>query len=65
VKGEARKAASEGPRRPVKLTKAKPREDGSSPPVLIRKWSVTDAAAYEGRQFREGLLASRVWADTT
>jgi IS5 family transposase len=73
----------------VKLTKAKPREDGSSPPVdlaipvfgyqnhiaidhgfgLIRKWSVTDAAAYEGRQLREGLLdktntASRVWADT-
>ena len=52
----------------VKFTKAKPREDGSSPPVdlaipvfgyqnhisidrgfgFIRKWSATDAAAYEG-----------------
>jgi IS5 family transposase len=36
---------------------------------FIRKWSATDAAAYEGRQLREGLLdktntASRVWADT-
>jgi transposase, IS5 family len=73
----------------VKFTKAKPREDGSSPPVdlaipvfgyqnyvsidrgfgFIRKWSTTDAAAYEGRQLREGLLdktntASGVWADT-
>jgi transposase, IS5 family len=74
----------------VKFTKAKPREDGSSPPVdlaipvfgyqnhvsidrgfgFIRKWSATDAAAYEGRQLREGLLdktntASGVWADTS
>ncbi len=73
----------------VKFTKAKPREDGSSPPIdlaipvfgyqnhvsidrgfgFIRKWSATDAAAYEGRQLREGLLdktntASGVWADT-
>jgi IS5 family transposase len=73
----------------VKFTKAKPREDGSSPPVdlaipvfgyqnhiaidrgfgFIRKWSTTDAAAYEGRQLREGLLdksntASGIWADT-
>jgi Transposase DDE domain. len=73
----------------VRFTKAKPREDGSSPPVdlaipvfgyqnhvsidrgfgLIRKWRATDAAAYEGRRLREGLLdktntASGVWADT-
>ena len=73
----------------VKFTKAKPRENGSSPPVdlaipvfgyqnhvsidrgfgFIRKWSTTDAAAYEGRQLREGLLdktntASGIWADT-
>jgi IS5 family transposase len=73
----------------VKFTKAKPREDGSSPPVdlaiplfgyqnhisldrgfgFIRKWSATDAAAYEGRRLRDGLLdktntASGVWADT-
>ena len=73
----------------VKFTKAKPREDGSTPPVdlaipvfgyqnlisidrgfgFIRKWSATDAAAYEGRRLREGLLdktntASAVWADT-
>ena len=73
----------------VKYTKAKPREDGSTPPVdlaipvfgyqnhisldrgfgFIRKWSVTDAAAYEGRCLRHGLLdktntASSVWADT-
>jgi len=73
----------------VKFTKAKPREDGSTPPVdlaipvfgyqnhisidrgfgFIRKWSATDAAAYEGRRLREGLLdktntASVVWADT-
>ncbi|MCI0467423.1 MAG: transposase [Beijerinckiaceae bacterium] len=73
----------------VKFTKAKPREDGSPPPVdlaipvfgyqnhisidrgfgFIRKWSATDAAAYEGRQLRGGLLdktntASGVWADT-
>jgi transposase, IS5 family len=60
----------------VKFTKAKPREDGSTPPVdlaipvfgyqnhisidrgfgFIRKWSATDAAAYEGRRLREGLL---------
>ena len=36
---------------------------------FIRKWSATNAAAYEGRQLREGLLgktntASGVWADT-
>jgi IS5 family transposase len=73
----------------VKFTKAKPKEDGSLPPVdlaipvfgyqnhiaidrgfgFIRKWSATDAAAYEGRRLREGLLdksntASGVWADT-
>src|ERR1700737_4405365 len=34
---------------------------------FIRKWSATDAAAYEGRQLREGLLdktntASGIWA---
>jgi IS5 family transposase len=73
----------------VKFTKAKPREDGSSPTVdlaipvfgyqnhisidrgfgFIRQWSATDAAAYEGRLPRAGLLdktntASGVWADT-
>jgi transposase, IS5 family len=73
----------------VKFTKAKPREDGSIPPVdlaiplfgyqnhvsidrgfgFIRQWAATDAAAYEGRRLREGLLdktntASGVWADT-
>jgi len=73
----------------VKFTKAKPREDGSLPPVdlaipvfgyqnhisidcafgLIRRWSTTHAAAYEGARLREGLLdntntASGVWADT-
>jgi transposase len=73
----------------VKFTKAKPKEDGTTPPVdlaipvfgyqnhvsidrgfgFIRKWSATDAAAYEGRRLREGLLdktntASGVWADT-
>jgi IS5 family transposase len=36
---------------------------------LIRRWAVTDAAAYEGRQLRQGLLdktntASDVWGDT-
>ncbi len=36
---------------------------------FIRRWAVTDAAAYEGRLLREGLLdktntASAVWADT-
>jgi transposase, IS5 family len=36
---------------------------------LIRRWAVTDAAAYEGRLLRQGLLdktntASDVWADT-
>jgi len=36
---------------------------------LIRKWAVTDAAAYEGRMLRRGLLdksntGSAVWADT-
>ena len=73
----------------VKFTKAKPREDGSTPPVdlaiplfgyqnhisidrgfgFIRRWTATDAAAYEGRRLREGLLdkantASGIWADT-
>jgi IS5 family transposase len=73
----------------VKFTKAKPRQDGSTPPVdlaipvfgyqnhvsidrgfgFIRQWSATDAAAYEGRRLREGLLdktntARGVWADT-
>jgi IS5 family transposase len=73
----------------VKFTKAKPRDDGSTPPVdlaipvfgyqnhistdrgfgFIRKWCATDAAAYEGRLLRAGLLdktntASGVWADT-
>jgi transposase, IS5 family len=73
----------------VKFTKAKPREDGSTPPNdlaiplfgyqnhvsidrgfgFIRKWRATDAAAFEGRQLREGLLdktntAGGVWADT-
>jgi transposase, IS5 family len=73
----------------VKFTKAKPRDDGSMPPVdlaiplfgyqnhvsidrgfgFIRRWTATDAAAYEGRRLREGLLdksntASGVWADT-
>jgi len=73
----------------VKFTKAKPRADGSMPPVdlaipvfgyqnhvsidrgfgFIRKWTATDAAAYEGRRLREGLLdktntARGVWADT-
>ena len=36
---------------------------------FIRQWTATDAAAYEGRRLREGLLdktntASGVWADT-
>ena len=40
-----------------------------SPLRLIRKWAVTDAAAYEGRMLRRGLLdqsntGSAVWADT-
>jgi IS5 family transposase len=73
----------------VKFTKAKPKDDGSTPPVdlaiptfgyqnhvsidcgfgFIRKWTATDAAAYEGARLREGLLdktntASGVWADT-
>src|SRR5438552_8681388 len=73
----------------VKFTKAKPREDGSTPPVdlaiplfgyqnhvsidrrfgFIRRWAATDAAAYEDRRLRQGLLdksntASGVWADT-
>ena len=58
----------------MKFTKAKAREDGSTPSVdlaipifgyqnhisidrgfgFIRKWAATDAAAYEGRQLREG-----------
>ena len=70
----------------VKFTKAKPREDGSMPPVdlaislfgyqnhvsiygrfgFIRRWAATDAATYEGRRLRQGLLdktntASGVW----
>ena len=60
----------------VKFTKARPRADGSKPPVdiaipsfgyqnhiaidrrfgLIRRWQVTDAAAYEGARLREDLL---------
>jgi IS5 family transposase len=73
----------------VKFTKAKPKEDGSTPPVdlaipvfgyqnhisidrgfgFVRKWAVTDAAAYEGARLRDGLLdknntAAGVWADT-
>ena len=73
----------------VKFSKAKPREDGSMPPVdlaiplfsyqnhvaidrrfgFIRRWAATDAAAYEGRRLRQGLLdssntASGVWAET-
>jgi IS5 family transposase len=60
----------------VKFTKAKPREDGSMPPVdlaislfgyqnhvsiygrfgFIRRWAATDAATYEGRRLRQGLL---------
>ena len=50
----------------VKFTKAKPREDGSTPPVdlvgFIRKWSATDAAAaYEGHRLREGLSTAARW----
>jgi len=73
----------------VKFTKAKAKEDGSTPPVdlaipvfgyqshisidrgfgFVRKWAVTDAAAYEGARLRDGLLdknntAAGVWADT-
>jgi transposase, IS5 family len=73
----------------VKFSKAKPRQDGSMPPVdlaiplfgyqnhvsidrrfgFIRRWVATDAATYEGRRLRQGLLdktntASGVWADT-
>src|SRR5262245_21923570 len=73
----------------VKFSKAKPRADGSMPPVdlaiplfgyqnhvsidrrfgFIRRWAATDAAAYEGRRLRQGLLdknntASGMWADT-
>src|ERR1700758_1741178 len=73
----------------VKFSKAKPRADGSMPPVdlaiplfgyqndvsidrrfgFIRRWAATDAAAYEGRRLRQGLLdksntARGVWADT-
>jgi IS5 family transposase len=72
----------------VKVSKAKPKEDGTrqvdiAVPVfgyqshisidrrhgLIRRWAVTDAAAYAGRLLRGGLLdktntASDVWADT-
>jgi IS5 family transposase len=37
---------------------------------FIRRWAATDAANYEGRRLRQGLLdksntASGVWADTT
>ena len=36
---------------------------------FIRRWAATDAAAYEGRRLRQGLLdktntAGGVWADT-
>src|SRR5215813_5922011 len=35
---------------------------------FIRRWAATDAAAYEGRRLRQGLLdksnTARVWADT-
>jgi len=72
----------------VKYTKAKPREDGSLPPVdiaipafgyknhvsidrgfgLIRKWTATHAAAYDGACLEDVLdrtnTASDVWADT-
>jgi IS5 family transposase len=67
----------------VKFTKAKPREDGSTPSVDLAipvfgyqnhvsidpQMDGDRAAAYEGRQLREGLLdktntASAVWADT-
>jgi IS5 family transposase len=72
----------------VKVTKAKPKADGTAQvdiavPAfgyqshlsidrrhgLIRRWAVTDAAAYAGRLLRGGLLdktntASDVWADT-
>jgi len=91
MEGQARKLRQKDrdARWTVKFTKAKPREDGSTPPVdlaipvfgyqnhisidcefgLIRRWSATDAAAYEGARLREGLLdktntASGVWADT-
>src|SRR5215471_17988652 len=52
------------------------REHGRSIPFsidrrfgFIRRWAATDAAAYEGRRLRQGLLdksntASGVWADT-
>lgn len=73
----------------MKFTKAKPKGDGSTPPLdlaipvfgyqnhisidrgfgFIRKWTASDAAAYEGARLREGLLdksntAASVWADT-
>jgi transposase, IS5 family len=72
----------------VKVTKAKPKEDGTrqldiAVPAsgyqshiaidrrygLIRRWAVTDAAAFAGRMLRGGLLdktntAGDVWADT-
>ena len=67
----------------MKFTKAKPREDGSTPSVDLAipvfgyqnhvsidpQMDGDRAAAYEGRQLREGLLdktnpASAVWADT-
>ena len=72
----------------VKYTKAKPREDGSMPPVdlaipafgyknhiaidrrhgLIRKWTVSSAAAHDGARLEAVLdrtnLAGAVWADT-
>jgi hypothetical protein len=91
LEGQAGQAAAQRSRRTLdgQIQKAKPREDGSMPPVdlaiplfgyqnhvsidrhfgFIRRWAATDAAAYEGRRLREGLLdkrntASGVWADT-
>ena len=90
LESQAGQAAAQRSRRwTVKFTKAKPRQDGSMPPVdlaiplfgyqnhvsidrrfgFIRRWAATDAATYEGRRLRQGLLdksntASGVWADT-
>src|SRR5215472_8795722 len=67
---------SYGTRIATRVSKAKPRADGSMPPVdlaiplfgyqnhvsidrrfgFIRRWAATDAAAYEGRRLRQGLL---------
>ena len=90
LESQAGQAAAQRSRRwTVKFTKAKPHQDGSTPPVdlaiplfgyqnhvsidrrfgFIRRWAATDAATYEGRRLRQGLLdksntASGVWADT-